>query len=129
MSWLGRQEDVRTVYAEAHIAALTSLGGEGLPMSLVEAAAMGRPIVATAVPGNRVIAQAGVNALLVPPDDPAALAEALAVLAGDPELRQRFAAAGRHLAEGSLSAEAVAASTRTIFRDVLATLGYREAVP
>ena len=129
VSWLGRQEDVRTVWAQAHIAALTSLGGEGLPMSLVEAAAMGRPIVATAVPGNRVIAQACVNALLVPPDDPAALAGALAELAGDPERRRRFGEAGRRLAEGSLSADAVSDATGAVYRDVLATLGSRDAGP
>ena len=98
-------------------------------MSLVEAAAMGRPIVATAVPGNRVIAQAGVNALLVPPDDPAALRATLAELAGDPERRQRFGEAGRHLAEGSLSAEAVSDATRAVYRDVLATLGRGDAAP
>ena len=122
VSWLGRQEDVRTVYAQAHIAALTSLGGEGLPMSLVEAAAVGRPIVATAVPGNGVIAQAGVNALLVPPNDPVALAKALTELANDPERRQRFAEAGRRIAEGSLSAEAVTTAMRAVYRDVMSTL-------
>ena len=124
VSWLGRQEDVRAVYAGAHIAALTSLGGEGLPMSLVEAAAMGRPIVATAVPGNRAVAQDGVNALLVPPDDPTALAAALAELAGDPELRRRFGEAGRRIAEGNLSAAAVAAATGVVYREILTKLGH-----
>ncbi|HLJ19760.1 MAG TPA: glycosyltransferase family 4 protein [Stellaceae bacterium] len=123
VSWLGRQEDVRSVWAGAHIAVLTSLGGEGLPMSLVEAAAMGRPIVATAVPGNRAIAQEGINALLVQPDDPAGLADALTTLAGDAERRRRFGEAGRRLAEASLSAEAVAAATRALYGQVLAQLG------
>jgi len=122
VSWLGRQEDVRAVWANAHIAVLTSLGGEGLPMSLVEAAAMGRPIIATAVPGNRAIAQAGVNALLVPPEDPDALAAALMELAGDPERRRRFGAAGRRLAEGSLSADAIAAATAALYRRVRSEL-------
>ena len=49
-------------------------------MSLLEAAACGRPLVATDVPGCREIARPGVNALLVPPDDPAALADAIAAL-------------------------------------------------
>jgi glycosyltransferase involved in cell wall biosynthesis len=129
VSWLGRREDVRSVWAGAHIAVLTSLGGEGLPMSLVEAAATGRPIIATAVPGNRAIAQAGVNALLVPPDDPAALAGALTELAADPEQRRRFGAAGRRLAEGGLSAEAVALATCAIYREVLRKLGHRDAAP
>lgn len=83
---------------------------------------MGRPIIATAVPGNRAIAQAGVNALLVPPEDPEALAAALMELSGDPDRRARFGAAGRRLAEESLSAGAVAAATAALYRRVLAEI-------
>jgi glycosyltransferase involved in cell wall biosynthesis len=122
VSWVGRREDVRSVWAGAHIAVLPSLGGEGLPMSLVEAAAAGRPIIATAVRGNRVVAQDGVNALLVPPDDPAALAAALLELARDPERRRRFGAAGRRLAEESLSSDAIAGAMRLFYRRVLSEL-------
>ena len=73
---LGHVADIREVWAAAHIAVLPSRR-EGLPKSLLEAAACGRAIVATDVPGCRVIARDGVNALLVPPDDPAALADAI----------------------------------------------------
>ncbi len=52
-------------------------------MSLLEAAACGRPLIATDVPGCREIARHGVNGLLVPPDDPAALADAIETLAND----------------------------------------------
>ena len=86
---LGQVADIREVWAAAHIAVLPSRR-EGLPKSLLEAAACGRAIVATDVPGCRVIARDGVNALLVPPDDPAALADAIDVLARDPVLRQTF---------------------------------------
>jgi glycosyltransferase involved in cell wall biosynthesis len=120
VTWAGRQEDVRSVWAGAHIAVLASLGGEGLPMSLVEAAAMARPIIATAVRGNRAIAREGVNALLVPPEDSAALAAALLDLARDPERRRRFGAAGRRLAEESLSADAVTGAMRRFYRRVVA---------
>src|SRR5487761_404996 len=95
VSWLGRRDDVCAVWREVHIAALASLGGEGVPKSLLEAAAMARPIVATDIPGVRAIAQHQVNALLVPPGDEAALADALVTLARDAALRQRFGAAGR----------------------------------
>ncbi|MBZ0147551.1 MAG: glycosyltransferase, partial [Pseudorhodoplanes sp.] len=74
-----------------------------LPKSLLEAAACGRAIVATDVPGCREIARPGVNALLVPPDDPALLAVAITTLARDPQLRHSFAAAGRQLAENEFA--------------------------
>ena len=93
---LGHVTDIRQVWAQAHIAVLPSRR-EGLPKSLLEAAACGRPIVATDVPGCREIARPGVNALLVPPDDATALADAIERLAADAGLRARFGSAGRHL--------------------------------
>jgi glycosyltransferase involved in cell wall biosynthesis len=94
---LGHVGDVRSVWRQAHIAVLPSRGGEGIPMSLMEAAACGRPMIATDVPGCREIARRGVNALLVPPDDPAALADAIETLMKDPGMRLRFGRAGRQL--------------------------------
>ena len=85
---LGFVDDIARVWAAAHIAVLPSRGGEGVPLSLLEAAACGRPLVATDTPGCRDIARHGVNALLVPPDDADKLADAIDALAGDPELRR-----------------------------------------
>jgi len=76
---------------------------EGLPRSLLEAGAMGRPLVATDVPGCREIARAGVNALLVPPDNAQALADAISRLAADQALRAEFGAASRVLVEREFS--------------------------
>jgi glycosyltransferase involved in cell wall biosynthesis len=115
---LGQVEDIRTLWSAAHIAVLPSRR-EGLPKSLLEAAAMGRPIIATDVPGCREIACADVNALLVPPDDADALATALARLAQDGALRRRFGAAGRALVESRFTAEAIGASTVALYRRVL----------
>lgn len=120
--WLGHQEDVRPVWAAAHIALLASRG-EGLPKTLLEAAAMGRPIVATDTPGTRDIARAGVNALLVPPDDPDALAEALARLAADAGLRRRLGAAGRRLVETDLSDRVIGETTAAFYHRLLGELG------
>jgi glycosyltransferase involved in cell wall biosynthesis len=97
---------VAGVWAKAHIAVLPSRR-EGLPLSLLEAAACGRPMVATDVAGCRDIARDGVNALLVPPDDPEALADAIARLARDAALRAQFGAAGRQLVEGEFSSERI----------------------
>ncbi len=115
VTWLGHQDDVRPVWAASHIAALASLGGEGLPKSLLEAAAMARPIVATDVPGTRAIARAGRNAILVPPGDEAALAAALGELVRDPDRRRRFAAASRDIVEQGFSDAAVGAATVALY--------------
>ena len=121
ITWLGEVEDIRTLWSQAHIAVLASRR-EGLPKSLLEAAAMGRPLVATDVPGCREIARDGVNALLVPADDAPALAAALERLAGDAALRQRFGAASRALVESELAADAVGAATVACYRDLLRAL-------
>jgi len=118
IQWLGTIEDVRELWRKAHIAVLPSRR-EGLPKSLLEAAAMGRPLVATDVPGCREIARAGVNALLVPPDDAPALAAALAALAADAELRRRFGEASRRLVESDLAQEAVGAATVALYRGLM----------
>ena len=123
VAWLGHQEDVREVWRAAHIAVLPSLGGEGLPLSLLEAAAMARPIVATDVPGTRTIARDGENAVLVPPGDAAALADAIAALAQDPERRRRYGAASRRIVEDGFSDAAVGAATVAVYRAVLEEVG------
>ncbi len=104
--FLDHVDDIRALWAKVHIAVLPSLR-EGLPLSLLEAAACGRPIVATDVPGCREIARANVNALLVRPQDPAALADAIERLAGDAELRRRFGAASRALVESEFSQQRI----------------------
>lgn len=121
VAWLGQVADIRTLWAAAHIAVLPSRR-EGLPKSLLEAAAMGRPLIATDVPGCREIAQDGVNALLVPPDDAAALAAALERLASDAGLRRRLGAESRRLVEADLAEDAVGAATVACYRGLLAEL-------
>jgi glycosyltransferase involved in cell wall biosynthesis len=119
VEFLGHVPDIRTVWEQAHIAVLPSRGGEGLPLSLLEAAACGRPIVATDVPGSREVARAGVNAILVPADDPGALAEALSRLAADPDLRARYGAASRRLAETEFSSARIGREIVALYRRAL----------
>ena len=83
---------------------------------------MARPIVATDVPGCREIARPDCNALLVPPDDPDALAQALERMM-DADLRRRFGAASRSLVESDLAEDAVGAATVALYRRVLAESG------
>jgi len=106
---LGFVEDIAALWGRAHIAVLPSRGGEGLPLSLLEAAACGRPLVATDVPGCRDIALANLNALLVPLDDAAALADAIDRLARDPQLRRKSARPAANWSNGSSRASVSAA--------------------
>lgn len=115
---LGFVDDISKVWQLAHIAVLPS-HREGLPKSLLEAAACGRAIVATDVPGCREIARHGVNALLVPPGDATALANAIAALARDSRKRHQFAAAGRRLVEEEFSATQIGRQIVAVYDHLL----------
>jgi len=115
-------EDIQALWASAHIAALPS-HREGLPLSLLQAAACGRPLVATDVPGCRAIARPEVNAILVPIDDAQALARAIDRLALDPKLRRRFGEASRCLVEQEFSAARVGRELVDLYRRLLEPRG------
>jgi len=115
---LGYVDDIATVWARAHIAVLPSLR-EGLPKSLVEAAACGRAMVATDVPGCREVVRPDTG-LLVPTGDPAALAQAIATLAESPGLRARYGAAARALAVERFSADVIGRATVDLYRRLVA---------
>lgn len=117
IEWLGRIDDVRNIWSKAHVAVLASLGGEGIPKTLLEAAACGRPIVATDVPGCREIVQNRVSGLLVKPGSPHDLAEAILTLYRSQELRLRFGATGRHLVEEKFSSDRIARKMLLLYRD------------
>lgn len=110
----GFRPDMATVLAGSHIVCLPSYR-EGVPKALIEAAAIGRAIVATDVPGCREIVRHGENGLLVPARDPVALAEALETLIGDPARRNRMGLAGRTLVEREFSMEAVIGATVDLY--------------
>jgi glycosyltransferase involved in cell wall biosynthesis len=118
VEWLGHCDDIPAVWAACHVAVLPSRR-EGLPKSLLEAAACGRPIIATDVPGCREIALPGRNALLVPPDDASALASALSRLAEDHMLRAQFGRESRRIVEADMTADAVGARMAEIYRHLL----------
>lgn len=111
---MGYVSDISSVWASAHFAVLPSRG-EGLPMSLLEAAACGRPLVATDVAGCREIARPEVNALLVPRDDPSSLADTMARMTGDSELRRRFGQASRAIVETEYSSEIVSRDVESLY--------------
>jgi glycosyltransferase involved in cell wall biosynthesis len=109
VEWWGWRNNMPDVYPLANIVCLPTYYMEGIPKSLIEAAACGRALVATDVPGCREIVQRGENGLLVPARNAAALADAIAVLAADPALRTQMGLKGRDLAASSFSIERVVA--------------------
>jgi glycosyltransferase involved in cell wall biosynthesis len=92
--YLGFRTDVPALLAAADIVVLPTYGGEGVPRVLMEAQALGRPVIATDVPGCRDVVQHELNGLLIPPADSGALANAIQRLAQDAVLRDRLGAAG-----------------------------------
>ncbi len=94
IEWCPGTNDVPRVWAHSHVAVLPSYR-EGLPKALLEAAACGRPMVSTDVPGCRDVVRHERTGLLVPPRDAPALACAIARLADDPDLRARLGRGAR----------------------------------
>ena len=103
----GHVSDVPCLLAISDVVALPSYH-EGVPRSLIEAAAMGKAIVATAIPGAAEVVEGGVNGMLVPPHDASALAVAIEALLGDAETRTRYGATGRRKAEREFDERVVA---------------------
>jgi glycosyltransferase involved in cell wall biosynthesis len=120
VTWHGATDDVAGVWASHHVACLPSRGGEGLPRSLLEAAACGRACLTTDVAGCRDLVRDGVEGLLVPPGEAAPLAEALVRLAQDPALVARFGGAARlRIETGGYTEAAVTDATCRLWRDLL----------
>jgi glycosyltransferase involved in cell wall biosynthesis len=118
ITWLGHVGDIAGLWARAHVAVLPSRR-EGLPLSLMEAAACGRAIVASDVPGCREVVIHEQTGLLFPVDDAPALAAAMERLADAPELRARYGAAARHLAEQKFAADIIGRQTVELYRKLL----------
>jgi glycosyltransferase involved in cell wall biosynthesis len=109
VSWLGHIDDIVSLWRSCHMAVLPS-HREGLPVSMLEAAACGRPLIATDAPGCREVVVDGQTGLLVPVENPGALAQAILRLANSPELRARYGGAARQLVVDKLSARIIGSS-------------------
>ncbi len=107
IQWLGFRTDVKELLQKASIVAFPSWYREGVPKSLIEATAIGRPIVTCNSIGCKDVVEDGVNGFLVPVRDSEALAEKLKVLIDDPELRRKMGEASRRIAERDFSIENV----------------------
>ncbi len=119
VEWMGWVDDLESIYKEAHIVCLPSRYGEGVPRSLIEAAACGKPIVTTDSSGCREIVRNGDNGYLVPINDFKSLADALQQLLENPDLRCKMGARGRIIAESEFSSEEVIQKTLAVYEELL----------
>lgn len=114
IEWWGWQEDMPAVYGQANIVCFPS-HREGLPKSLIEAAACGRAVVAADVPGSREVVRHGENGFLVPAADPLSLAERLRVLIADRSLCLKMGKKGRKFVEQNFASRVIIDQTLSIY--------------
>lgn len=118
VEWWGHQEDMPAVLCRSHIVCMPSYG-EGLPKVLLEAAACGRAIVTTRVPGCCEVVKHGENGFLIPARDSQAMAETILCLARDRSLRERLGAAGRAKVVKQYSDVEISRQIIAVYRELL----------
>ncbi len=116
--FVGYQRDVWPWLAACDVYAVSS-DWEGMPNAVLEAMGVGLPVVATAAGGTPDVVVDGETGLLVPQDDPAALAAALDRLINDPELRRTMGAAGQKRARTRFSAQQMVERTQALYAELL----------
>jgi glycosyltransferase involved in cell wall biosynthesis len=120
--FLGFRKDISSLYSQSNIVCLPSYYGEGLPKSLIEAAACGRAVITTDMPGCRDAITPNVTGLLIPPRDAVALADAIQILIENPAKRHAMAKAGRELAEEAFTIENVIRQHFRIYEELLSNV-------
>jgi glycosyltransferase involved in cell wall biosynthesis len=118
----GATVEVRPLFDAFDVVAMSSLS-EGLPNALIEAAAAGKPIVTTAAGGAVEVVIEGVTGLVVPVEDRDALAGALARVATDARLRERFGVAAREHAENTFGMERFVAAWADLYESLARSRG------
>lgn len=114
VEWWKLRDDMPSVFEQATIACLPSYS-EGVPKFLLEAAACGKPIVASKIPGCSEVVRHEENGLLVNVGDAKGLGKAIIRLLDDPELRRRMGARGREIAVEEFAVEGVIAKTLALY--------------
>lgn len=114
----GWRSDLAEVYGALDLVVCCSLN-EGTPVSVIEASAAGKPVVGTRVGGMPSVIQDGVTGLLVPPGDPAALAEAMARILTDPDLARDMGRAGSAFSRERFGSERMVTQVKDLYRSLL----------
>ena len=118
IKWLDFQKDMKSVLEQCHIVAFPSYYREGVPKSLIDACAVGRPIVTTDSIGCKDVVDDGINGFLVPVRDSEALASKLRLLIDSKELRQQMGRAARVKAEREFSLGSVVSKHLEIYNEI-----------
>ena len=118
IKWLGHRTDVHELLMKSHIMAFPSYYREGVPKSLIEASAIGRPIITIDSVGCRDVVEDGINGYLIPIKDASTLADRLGKLFEDKELRVRMGLKSREFAERDFSIENVVNTHLEIYNKV-----------
>lgn len=121
VAFTGEANNVPQQLQQASMFVLPSLS-EGVSLSLLEAMATGLPVVATGVGGNVEVVQDGETGFLVPPQEPASLAQAIIRLAADPELSRRMGAAGRRRIEATFDVRAMVRAYEGLYQECLSRM-------
>jgi glycosyltransferase involved in cell wall biosynthesis len=116
--FLGHRSDVAEVLSAADIVVLPSSSGEAFPRAVIEAMAMGRPVVATDVGGTREAIVEGVTGFVVPPGDPEALADRIGRLVEKEAMRAAMGQAARRRAEELFSIETNVRATEKLYGEM-----------
>lgn len=119
VQWLGHRADIRDILRESSVMAFPSYYREGVPKAVIEACAIGRPIVTTDSIGCRDTVEEGVNGFKVPPRSPEKLAQALEHLFLHPSLRREMGKASRQLACRDYDVNRVVATHLEIYNSLL----------
>ena len=114
------RDDVADLLAALDVFVLPSLFGEGLPLALLEAMAAARAVVATETEGNREVIEPGVTGRLVPPRDPATLAQEVVALLAEPSRGSAMGEAARNAVKQRFDAARMAAEAEAAYLRVLA---------
>jgi glycosyltransferase involved in cell wall biosynthesis len=118
VEWLGHVDDMPALLAVVDVVVLPSYR-EGLPKTLIEAAACGLPLITTDAPGCREVVTPEMDGLLIPVGDAEALARAIARLHEDPALAARLGAAARAKALAQFDERIVIERTLAVYRELL----------
>jgi glycosyltransferase involved in cell wall biosynthesis len=118
--FLGYRQDIPDLLASCDLFVLPSLF-EGLPLSILEAMAAGKPVIASAIGGTDEAVLHGETGLLVPPADPTALAAAIHTVLSNPLLARRLAAAGKARVYRTFSAEAMVQRVTQTYEEILSS--------
>ncbi len=114
----GYREDIPEILSFTDLGIISSVA-EGIPQFLFQIMAMGKPVIATAVGGIPDIVASGVTGILIPPEDPAALVQAMVQALRDPESAGRLGEEGRRLVEKEYTVEKMAEKVYRVYQQVL----------